>query len=99
MLSVTCNKAYLAEGKIMQKQTKGIFFCDAVACPHCGKILEPVTVNYSADHITDWKQDDLGEWTIKTANDGKYTNFTAVVCRDCLKVVGILPYTVPDQSH
>ena len=95
MLSVTCNKACLAEGKIMQKQTKGNFFCDAVACPHCGKILEPVTIDYHADRITEWKPKNNDEWMIKTANDGKYTNFTAVVCRDCLKVVGVLPFTPP----
>ncbi|MDT4761840.1 hypothetical protein [Sphaerochaeta sp. PS] len=79
----------------MEKQTKGLFFCDAVACPHCGKILEPVTVDYLADRITEWKTNDQDEWMIKTANDGKYTNFTAIVCRDCLKVVGILPFTPP----
>ena len=81
----------------MPKKTKGLFFCEAVSCPHCGNILEPVTVNYSADHISEWKQDDQKEWMIKTANDGKFTNFTAVVCRECLKVVGVLPYTLPEE--
>ncbi|MBI9094176.1 MAG: hypothetical protein JEY71_04760 [Sphaerochaeta sp.] len=81
----------------MQKQTKGLFFCDAVMCPHCGNFLEPVTVNYSADHITKWQKDKLGEWEIQTANDGRYTNFTAIVCRDCLKVIGVLPYTLPEM--
>jgi len=81
----------------MSKTTKGLFFCEAVNCPHCGNILEPVTVNYSADHISEWEQDDQKEWMIKTANDGKFTNFTAVVCRECLKVVGVLPYTLPEE--
>lgn len=79
----------------MQKQTKGNFFCEAVACPHCGNILEPVTIDYHADRITEWKTNEKDEWIIKTASDDKYTNFTAIVCRDCLKVVGVLPLTPP----
>jgi len=79
----------------MSNQIKGQCFCNAVKCPHCGKTLEPVTTDYSADRISEWKEDNEGKWMIRTAEDDKHTNFTAIVCRDCLKVIGVIPYTLP----
>ncbi|GEM_PF-4258367 len=80
----------------MTNQAKGQFYCDPVKCPHCGNTLEPVTTNYSADRISEWKKDKDGKWMIRTAGDGKHTSFTAIVCRDCLKEIGVIPYTLPE---